>query len=131
VTEDVTIRTIPGSRPPCAVCHHPFADPDIVVLVFDPGPIADDAPARGFYHVPCYERADRLGDHRSVIGVTYDDERLLDADVDRQISEFAIYIQARALGETAELDDDELEARWPLAMHLIASQRTRRYGSAN
>lgn len=127
MTESDDLRVTRG-RPSCLSCHMPFADPDVVVLVFPPDDAAGER-LTGAYHIPCYERTDTLGTHMTVIGSTGAKDP--SAELQKQVDEFSDYVKARSLEEREELDDDELEERWPLVMKLIAQQRTRTYGSAN
>lgn len=129
---EVEAELLEGPRSPCAGCHYPFeAAVDICVVVFalegEPRPLP-----HGIYHVPCYERADGLEKHRTVIGLTYADENNPPPeDVNAQAEQFAVYVQRRAAGVEEELEDEELEARWPIVMELMAAQRARVYGGAN
>jgi hypothetical protein len=118
-------------RPPCASCHLPFGFVDICVIVLPPD--AEGEPV-GFYHIPCYEQAAALAPHVSVVGLTFEtaaEKQPEFEDAARQVDEFAEYVDKHARGEVAELEDDEIEARWPTVERLISAQRATRRGGVN
>lgn len=119
------LRELEGS-PTCSGCHHPFAEPDLCMLVF----ALEEDTLVGAYHFPCYERADRLGKHRAVVALSGLVESPPPA-LEEEVFTFGAYVRAFAEGEAEELDDDEIAERWPLVTTIMAEQRSRSRGSAN